>query len=316
MIWLELRKSNRTFNNGWNFTQSVFAPTRKDDGAKWPFWYLINDVQKNDIIVHLKHINGSIEFTGYSYAANDAQTTSSNPTNDPHEWDFTDSFYKVELENYHEFNPHIALSEFFESHNQELRDYFAVNKPRKNNKKRLFYVIQNSVLQCLNGAYFSEFDEVLIDLLTLQIENNQNLNQQDVITGESLTKMRTRIGHKQFAENVKRNFNYQCCYPNCEIHGSGYLVSGHITRWADNVGLRGNTQNGLCLCLLHDKAFEKGYFTISRDFKVKIIEDNLEENDWLRIFLTQGNEMSIKPRNIDPAVEAIEGHWLRIGYNE
>ena len=312
MIWLELRKNNRRYNEGWNIIESAWAPTRKEDGAKWPFWYLINEVQKNDIIVHLRHINGVIVFTGYSYASSDSYITDSTPTNDSHEWDFIDSFYKVDLINYHEFNPHILLTDFFHNYDEELIDYFRTNKKRGRNKKRLFYVIQSGRLQCLNGVYFSEFDEKLIDLLASKIESVENRNQQQVITGETFTKFKKRIGHNKFAENVKQNFNYQCCFPNCKIHGRGFLVSGHIARWADNHELRGNTQNGLCFCLLHDKAFEKGHFTLDREFNVKIIEKNIENNQWLKDFLIKENGKQIKKRHLDPMIVALQSHWTRI----
>lgn len=314
MIWLELRRNKRIYNEGWNFTESVWAPTKKENGARWPFWYLINDIKKDDVIFHLRHIDGNKVFTGYSKAVSDSYTTRGIPTNDRHEWDFIDSFFKVDLTNYSEFKTPIQLSEFFQSNDQELREYFTSNKRIRTYKKRLFYVIQSGRLQCLNGAYFSEFDERLVDLLTSQIDIHLQEGQ-TVITGDTLAELRTRIGHRQFAENVKRNFNYKCCFPGCEIHGRGFLVSGHIARWADNHELRGNTQNGLCLCLLHDRAFEKGHFTLDQEFNIKIIEDNLNHNEWLSSFLNKGKGQPIKSRTLDPMIEALRKHWKRIGYN-
>ena len=314
MIWLELRKNNRNYNQGWNFTQSVWAPTLKKDGSKWPFWYLINDVKKNDIILHLQNIAGSIHFSGYSSAIADSYTTQAKPTTEKHEWDFIDSFFKVDLHKYKKFQTPIPLASFFHTNDQQLRDYFLENKILKKYKKRLFYVIQRQKLQCLNGAYFSEFDENLSDLLIEQIDRNPNI-EVEVETSESLSYLKTRIGHRQFAENVKRNFNYQCCFPKCKIKGRGFLVSGHITRWADNIELRGETKNGLSFCLLHDKAFEKGYFTLDSRLNISVIKENLEDNSWLTKFLNNGNLLRIKHSHLNPTIEALEGHWLRIGYS-
>ena len=37
------------------------------------------------------------------------------------------------------------------------------------------------------------------------------------------------------------------------------------------------TANGLCLCVLHDKAFDKGYMNLSKDYRVQI--SSLAEKD-------------------------------------
>ena len=48
-----------------------------------------------------------------------------------------------------------------------------------------------------------------------------------------------------------------------------FLVGAHIARWADHKELRGDIKNGLCLCLLHDKAFEIGYFLLNDDLEIQ-----------------------------------------------
>lgn len=316
MIWLELRKNNKVYNEGWNFRESVWAPTEKDNGAQWPFWNLINDVKKNDLIVHLKHTNNGIMFTGYSYAKADAYVSHLSPTSEAHTWDFIDSYYKVDLMDNRKINPPVLLSDFFSLNDKELREYFVFNKARIKNKKRLFYVIQSGRLQCLNGAYFSEFDEKLIDLLLDGVINGSSKIDSNVRTGEKLAELKVRIGHGQFSENVKRNYNYTCCFPNCEIEGRGFLISGHITRWTDNKSMRGDTANGLCFCLLHDKAFEKGYFTLDPTYKIAVNKKYANQNEWVNEFLSDSEKQTIKIGEIKPSIKALNEHWQRIGYKK
>ncbi|WP_370086209.1 HNH endonuclease [Ekhidna sp.] len=315
MIWLELRKNNNQYVDGWNFTESAFAPTAKADGAQWPFWYLIRDVQKDDVVVHLRHTRNTIQFTGYSYAIQDSYITADSPTNDAHDWDFSRTYHKVDLTNYQEFESPILLNDFFRTYDNQLREYFSSNRSIRRNKKRLFYVVQAGKLQCLNGAYFSEFDGLLSELLLGHIELGE-INFKNASTGETYGLLKKRIGHRQFAENVKRNFEYQCCYPNCEVRGRGFLVSGHIARWADNPELRGDTRNGLCLCLLHDQAFEQGFFTLTEEFKIELIHDSLRSNSWLANFLQTGKGLKIKAYHEAPLIDSIREHWARIGFNQ
>lgn len=56
MIWLELRNENQKYEPGWNSTESVWAPFRKKDKGIWPFWNLLNNVNKGDPIIHLQTI--------------------------------------------------------------------------------------------------------------------------------------------------------------------------------------------------------------------------------------------------------------------
>ncbi|NNT70925.1 hypothetical protein HKT18_01735 [Flavobacterium sp. IMCC34852] len=313
MIWLELRANNTIFDKGWNFKESVWAPTKKADGANWPFWNLVNDVTKGDLIFHIKENNGIKYFVGYSIAATDGYLTKFTSSKN-HIWSYTDEFYKVDLSDFEELNPIIPLNDFFTNYNQELRNYFLENKKlSKAQKKRLFYVIQRDKLQCLNGAYFSEFDSFLASKISdelLEVRKTiKNTAKTDVVVKE----LEQRIGHQEFSENVKSNFNYKCCYPGCNVEGKGFLISGHITRWADNKDLRGNTDNGLCLCLMHDKAFEKGFFTLDNNYKVILIRNKFENKKWLLDYLEQGENIEIKTRQINPSLEALKNHWIRIG---
>ena len=43
------------------------------------------------------------------------------------------------------------------------------------------------------------------------------------------------------------------------------LIASHIIPWADDEENRLNPESGICLSPLYDKAFDKGYITISPD---------------------------------------------------
>jgi predicted restriction endonuclease len=48
------------------------------------------------------------------------------------------------------------------------------------------------------------------------------------------------------------------------------LVASHIVPWAVRAELRVNPHNGLCLCALHDRAFDRGLITIDTHFAVRV----------------------------------------------
>jgi predicted restriction endonuclease len=45
----------------------------------------------------------------------------------------------------------------------------------------------------------------------------------------------------------------------------GLLVASHIVPWAANPALRVDPSNGLCLCAMHDRAFDRGLITVGPD---------------------------------------------------
>jgi len=318
MIWLELRTNNKNYLSGWNFAESVWAPIKKANGSEWPFWSIVSHIVAGDIVFHLQEIKGKRFFTGYSTALTDGYITYENPALNRHAWDFSKAYYRADLANFQKLNPVVPLSDFFRLNDSELRDIFTANKKLRKKNKKLFYVIQRNNLQCLNGAYFSEFDQRLSELLIGKAEQTNQVHEPRIAgyttTGVSYGTLARRIGQQQFSDNVKRNFNHQCCFPNCKSQGDGFLVSGHIARWADNAYLRGNTDNGLCLCLMHDKAFEKGFFTLDSNFRIKLLILRNKSDEWLFDFLKEGEGQEIKPRQINPSIKALELHWDRVGY--
>ena len=176
-----------------------------------------------------------------------------------------------------------------------------------------FFVFQANRLQCLNGAYLSKCDE---ELLALILDNGVMCSSpsihQNNSTSEAFRQVKQRIGQAQFSEAVKKNYHDKCCFPDCEIADRKFLIGSHIARWADNPEKRGNTSNGLCLCPIHDKAFENGYFSLDNDFRVVLSRDL--EVQTSKVFLER-----IKPyehRKIDqapipPDKDALKEHRFR-----
>lgn len=314
MIWLELRVNNRIYKDGWNAFQSVWAPIKKRDGKNWPFWNLISRVNKGDIIFHLSTKDKTKYFIGYSIADSDGYITSDNPTDEKHEWDFATAYYRVELRDYYQMENPLSLNNFFAKNGEILFQIFSENKISGYTRKKIFYVFQKGRFQCLNGAYFSEFD-ILANLIIRNLESsNESLTDdaKKAVTAERLKMLKQRIGQQKFSDNVKNNYYNKCCFPMCNIEGPEFLIGSHIARWADNVELRGDTANGLSLCLIHDKAFEKGYFTLDESYKI-IVHNKDKMASWLQANLCAVEGQEIKSRKIDPSLTALGCHWKRIG---
>jgi hypothetical protein len=315
MIYLEMSRDEQHGGGTWAFGNCVWAPVANRSGRSWAFWEKVGRVQQGDTILHLRGKSPDAFFVGYSTAMTDGFKTSQKPP-EPGEWGYSDAFYRADLDGYIPFHHPISLLEIFERRGQILEKYLEDHKNRAKRKSNLFYVKQAGKLQCLQGAYLSDVDEpLLIALFGERSDTEQWSHNEGVVsveTGIQLRTVRSRLGQSIFSEQIKKLYGYQCAFPGCDIKDPRFLVASHIARWCDNEKLRGELGNGLCLCILHDRAFELGLFTIDEHFAVFV---NPKEHRFKSIVtrdLLKHQGEAVRLTAVPPLSEALLEHWIRV----
>lgn len=325
MIYVEMSRTESHGGKGWGFSECLWSPTRKKPnkngkpGGRWSYWEKVHGVRVGDTILHLKGVSPKAEFVGWSRAASDGYIAASRPP-EPDDWGYASDYYRVDLVDFEKFENPINLTALFAHRGAELTDYFFKWKKvkRKKGKPNLFYVYQKRRLQCQNGAYLSDLDADLFDILfdsnflpSLGGAPSQTLS---VKTSEQIRNIKARVGQEEFSDRVKTHYGNRCCFPSCDIRDARFLIGSHIARWSDNAGMRGNIQNGLCFCVLHDKAFEVGLFTLDHEFRVRVNprEINIEPSIAQSLRSADGQQISLG--SAPPLVTALEEHWTRIEF--
>ena len=315
-MFLEMSRDETHGGGAWAFKKCVWAPTRKkENGSRWPFWTKILDIRAGDAILHLRGTPPDAAFVGYSIAVNDGFETLEHPP-DPGDWAYSNTFYRADLEDFVAFHASINLSDIFSARQAVLEHYFESNKSRSSGKKNIFYVRQSGRLQCQNGAYLSDVDEELFAaLFDVPVNTNNEKGSKSPITVETSSQLATverRLGQSAFSKSIKDLYGHSCCIPSCPVADSRFLVGSHIARWIDNKLLRGHPGNGLCLCLMHDKAFERGVFTIDKEFRI-FVNPNESKNSapFVEDLRTQHGKR-IALGSIAPLEDAIMQHWARV----
>jgi len=87
----------------------------------------------------------------------------------------------------------------------------------------------------------------------------------------------TRIGQNFFRRSVLSSYNYRCCITGFTM--PKLLVASHIVPWRIDEANRLNPRNGLCLSILHDKAFDLGIITISENMTINVSRKNTANAD-------------------------------------
>lgn len=123
---------------------------------------------------------------------------------------------------------------------------FILNKCSKNKDVTQFYGNPNFLMEAKNTSY-----------------------------GEITRKALVNIRQKQylFRKKVLKNFNYECCLTG--IKENDLIIASHIIPYSDRVDTRLDPSNGLCLSVLYDKLFDKGFISFDANYKV-LIPSNLD----------------------------------------
>jgi putative restriction endonuclease len=314
MLYIEMSREEAHGGGTWGFPNCVWAPTRKKKGAgTWPFWNKVADLRPGDVVLHLRGKLDKAHFVGFSNVAAPGFETFQRPP-EPGEWGYSESFYRADLEGFTVLHEPVNLRALFRAHKDDFIAYFEKNK--KGERRNIFYVLQAGRLQCLNGAYLSDVDEELFNIMFPDVSQPSGAKTREALvsvpTGTQLRTVRARIGQREFADAVKSAYGNACCIPGCSVADPRFLVGAHIARWSDSEALRGNIGNGLCLCLVHDRAFELGLFTLDEAYQVVVNPREIAADTPMCRELRAVEGLRIRAGSVPPLSDALLEHWVRV----
>ncbi|MFH1402332.1 MAG: HNH endonuclease [Patescibacteria group bacterium] len=156
-----------------------------------------------------------------------------------------------------------------------------------------------------------ESEKILTSFEGVDIFKREPIIEDDFYFAEGVEKERlvkTRVNQNFFRQTVLSAHNFSCCITGIDI--PELLIASHIVPWSKATKDRLNPRNGLCLNALHDKAFDKGFMTVTIDFKIKIspkilMKPSVPIEKWLASF--EGKNITI-PERFVPTTQIIEYH--------
>lgn len=77
-----------------------------------------------------------------------------------------------------------------------------------------------------------------------------------------------RLVQSFFSRSVLASYGFKCSFCGLEIRS--LLNASHIIPWKVSVELRADPRNGFCLCVLHDRAFDRGLMTVDAGSRLLI----------------------------------------------
>jgi putative restriction endonuclease len=83
---------------------------------------------------------------------------------------------------------------------------------------------------------------------------------------EAFRTVRTRLVQGFFRDAVLSSYDFKCAI--CNLDLPELLSASHIIPWSANVLRRADPRNGLSLCSIHDRAFDRGLLSVGESFDV------------------------------------------------
>jgi len=163
-------------------------------------------------------------------------------------------------------------------------------------------------------AQFEQKFGLLIDSLQISAteidkipDAREQINELDYTAEDVISASKVRRGQAQFATKVKTAYGYKCGM--CGIEEAEFLVASHIIPWAKNKEQRLNPRNGICLCVFHDRAFERGYLLIDKNYQIsinpKLSSDSLLYKELAKL---NGLTLLIQDKALLPDTEYLDSH--------
>ena len=121
------------------------------------------------------------------------------------------------------------------------------------------------------------------------------------------TKAKTRVAHRVWREIVLRMYGYKCAI--CGLDVPELLDAAHIVPWAKDPSKRLDPNNGIALCVLHHRAYDRGLIKIENGRVIctnKITNREpgaLPEVVKLYLLAYHGKEVSLPERKPEEVIE-------------
>lgn len=164
--------------------------------------------------------------------------------------------------------------------------------------------ITNNVLIYDNGISIPED-------VAKEIKNNgqspEDIARDDYFIEDKLKQVKSREKQSWFRGKVLSNFNNKCCISG--IKETDLLVASHIIPWSDEKNYRLDPANGLCLSLLFDGLFDKGYITFTDDLFVQITPTFRKLSfDLQKILISLNGKQADRPQHYKIKKEYLKYH--------
>jgi putative restriction endonuclease len=164
------------------------------------------------------------------------------------------------------------------------------------NKESLIYESERILAERQNLTLELKFEDILKDV-------------KDLKGAFKIRAVKTRVNQNVFRQIVVANYSGKCAITGIDI--PELLVASHIIPWAENEKERLNPENGVCLSVLYDSAYDKGLISINEEYKILLaatLKKKIKSDYYNKYFSYLENEKIKLPKRYLPNREFLQYH--------
>lgn len=132
---------------------------------------------------------------------------------------------------------------------------------------------------------------------------------------EKVATVKVRTVQNLFRKAVIASYHNTCAV--CRIGVPDLLVASHIIPWSQDPSKRMHPTNGISLCNLHDRAFDRGYISLTNSYTI-LISNKLNAHKQHALTKTMFHDFERKsihlPFRFAPEPSCLEWHRTRFGF--
>lgn len=156
-----------------------------------------------------------------------------------------------------------------------------------------------------------ESEQLIAKFQNKKVEEVEDFDLTELPEGkERETIIKARVNQCFFRSSILSSYDLKCCITGLSI--PDFSVASHIIPWVRDKENRTNPRNGLCLNSIHDKAFDKGYITVTPDYKVLVsryFDSYSDEKAVYDLFVKYQNRPITLPDKFLPNKEFLDWHY-------
>jgi hypothetical protein len=150
------------------------------------------------------------------------------------------------------------------------------------------------------------------DLKATALDEDEEIIARPSGPSERQVSVSVRLFQSFFRRTVLASYNSSCCV--CGLNLRPLLVASHIVPWSVDESARTEPENGLCLCAIHDRAFDRGVITISDRLEVAVASKIISsEQDFVKTALVNFHRRPLRmPKRFAPREQFLDWHRKHI----
>lgn len=157
-----------------------------------------------------------------------------------------------------------------------------------------------------------ESERILANLEKQTIESKfaEILSGTENLKGKTkIREVKTRVNQNVFRQIVLANYNKKCAITGIDI--PDLLVASHIIPWSQNEEERLNPENGICLSVMYDRAYDKGLIGITEKYQI-VLSSELKTKEKKEYYSSTFGNLSgitmLLPQKYLPRKEFLQFH--------